>query len=157
MFVAQIYCNLALRCKRQLSLIFATSFHCLQFVVHVYATRNASVIEHLKKDSWLCCVVVATTANNSFNLIWKVSHSRYLLTSQLFVFYIFKNEKVMTFKNLWIWAFSKKLSVYFVHETLRNDGPETFQFSYSNAHNFFYIFNAIATKLGMQSFRCLSA
>ena len=60
------------------------------------------------------------------------------LALTVFFYDIFKNEKVMTFQILWIWAFSKKISVYFVHETLRNYGPETFQFSYSNAHNFFY-------------------
>ena len=50
--------------------------------------------------------------------------------------------------------FHGNISVHFVNEMRRDDGPETFPFSYSNAHNFF-IFKAIATKLGSPLDVCL--
>ena len=50
--------------------------------------------------------------------------------------------------------FHGNLSVHFVHETRRDNGPETSPFSYPNAHNSLF-FKAIATKLDSPLDVCL--
>jgi len=65
-----------------------------------------------------------------------------------------KMKKLRAFQICEYGHFHGNISVHFVNETRRDDEPETFSFSYSNAHNFF-IFKTIATILGSPLDVCL--
>ena len=69
------------------------------------------------------------------------------ITAVCFFMISLKIKKLGAFQICEYGHFHGNLSVHFVHETRRDNGPEIFPFSYSNAHNFF-IFKAIVTKLG---------
>ena len=68
------------------------------------------------------------------------------ITAVCFFMISLKIKKLGAFQICEYGHFHGNLSVHFVHETRGDDGPETFPFSYSNAHIFF-IFKAIVTQL----------